>query len=261
MAGILRSLRILRKNWKLTAIAIFSLSVAMAVAVICLGISNTAVLAPPEGESPTRLVMVYERAAGNTVDHVSYPDFEYYRDNNHVFDGTAALAEEISAARMGFGTPGQSQKPLVLVSSNPVSENYFSVLRLRPFLGRLFESGDKNPKSPIAVMTYSCWQRLGSDRYVVGKTIGSYTIIGVTPREFTGSMFGLNGDLLVPLSGNDVSSKRDQRSLYLLARLKAGVSRSEAQADLTVLSRQLAAAYPKEEVGRTALVQTCDNAW
>jgi len=254
MVGILRSLRILRKNWKLAAIAILSLSVAMAVAVICLGISNTAVLAPPAGESPTRLVMVYEQAAGNAVDHISYADFEYYRDNNHVFDGTAALAEEISAARMGFGTPGQSQRPLVLVSSNPVSENYFSVLRLRPFLGRLFESGDKNPKSPIAVMTYSCWQRLGSDRYVVGKTIGSYTIIGVTPREFTGSMFGLNGDLLVPLSGNDVSSKRDQRSLYLLARLKAGVSRSEAQADLAVLSRQLVAAYPKEEVGRTALV-------
>lgn len=253
MTALFRSLRILRKNWKLTVIATLSLSVAMAVAVICLGISNTAVLAPPAGESPRRLVMVYERAAGS-VDHISYPDFEYYRDNNHVFDGTAALAEEISAGRMSFGAPGQSQKPLVLVSSNPVSENYFSVLRLRPFLGRLFEPGDKNPKSPVAVMTYSCWRRLGSDRNVVGKTVGSYTIVGVTPREFTGSMFGINGDLLVPLSGNDISSRRDQRSLYVLARLKPGVSRSEAEADLSVLSQQLAAAYPKEEVGRTVLV-------
>jgi hypothetical protein len=198
--------------------------------------------------------MVYERAAGGAVDHVSYPDFEYYRDNNHVFEGTAALAEEISAGRMPFGAPGQSQKSTVLVASNPVSENYFSVLRLRPFLGRLFESRDKNPKSPIAVMTYSCWQRLGSDRNVVGKTIGSYTIIGVTPREFTGAMFGINGDLLVPIPANDSSSKRDQRSLYLLARLKAGVSRSQAQADLAVLSHQLAAAYPKEEAGRSVLV-------
>ena len=92
MTALFRSLRILRKNWKLTVIATLSLSVAMAVAVICLGISNTAVLAPPAGESPRRLVMVYERAAGN-VDHISYPDFEYYSDNNHVFDGTAALAE------------------------------------------------------------------------------------------------------------------------------------------------------------------------
>ena len=167
MTATIRSLRILRKNWKLGAIAILSLSVAMAIQVICLGISNTTLLIPPAGEKPNRLVTIYEQATGKGLDHSSYTDFEYYRDNNHVFAGVAALAEEITAGRMTYGSPSQTQKPLVVVTSNPVSENYFSVIGLKPFLGRLFEGGDKNPKSPIAVVTYSCWKRLGSDRDIV----------------------------------------------------------------------------------------------
>lgn len=254
MTATLRSLRILQKNWKLAAIAILSLSVAMAIEVICLGISDTTLLIPPAGAEANRLVTIYEQATGKGLDHVSYPDFEYYRDNNHVFAGVAALAEEISVGRMTFGSPSQAQKPLVLVASNPVSENYFSVLGLKPFLGRLFDPGDKNPKSPIAVVTYSCWKRLGSDRDIVGKLIGGFSIIGVAPKEFTGSLFGINGDLLVPLSGNDVSPKREERHLYLLARMKTGESRGQARADLGVLSRRLAMAYPKEETGRTAIV-------
>jgi putative ABC transport system permease protein len=47
-------------------------------------------------------------------------------------------------------------------------------------------------------VTYSCWKRLGSDPLIVGKLVGSFSIIGVTPKEFTGSLFGINGDLLVP---------------------------------------------------------------
>src|SRR5215468_6593748 len=136
MTATLRSLRILQKNWKLAAIAILSLSVAMALEVICLGISDTTLLIPPAGAQANRLVTIYEQATGKGLDHVSYPDFEYYRDNNHVFAGVAALAEEISVGRMTFGSPSQTQKPLVLVASNPVSENYFSVLGLKPFLGR-----------------------------------------------------------------------------------------------------------------------------
>lgn len=251
---MIRSLRILSRNWKLTAIAIFSLSVAMTIEVICLGISNTSLLVPPAGVSAHRLVTIYEQAQHKGIDHISYPDFQYYRDTNHVFTGMAAFAEEISAGRMGFGASGQSQKPLVMVSSNPVSENYFAVLGLKPFLGRFFDDADKNSKTPVAVMTYSCWRRLGSDSNIVGKTIGSSFIIGVAPKEFTGSLFGINGDLLVPLSGNSVSNRRNDRHLYLLARLKQGMNRSEAQADMSVLSRQLAASYPKEEAGRTAVV-------
>jgi predicted permease len=254
MAGFLRSLRILRKNWKLTAIAIFSLSVAMALGVVSLGLSNTSLLVQPAGQSPDRLVTIYLNSPDTPIDHISYPDFEYYRDNNHAFSGVAAVPESINAIITTFGSPGDSNAPLVTVVYNPVSENYFSVLGVRPFLGRLFTTGDDQSKSRVAVMTYSCWKRLGSDPNVVGKEVGDMSIIGVTPKDFTGSIFGVNGDLLVPLSAADVSSKRDDRRFILLARLKPGVDRAQAQADVSVLSRQLADSYPADDKDRTAVV-------
>jgi predicted permease len=106
-------------------------------------------------------------------------------------------------------------------------------------------------------MTYSCWRRLGSDRTIIGKHFGSYTIIGVTPHDFTGSFYGLNGDLLTPLAeSGDMSwvTKRETRRFFLIARLRPGTSKREAQAAMTVLSAQLASAYPKVNKGLTALV-------
>ena len=253
MAALLRSLQILRRNLSLTLIAIFSLSMAMALAVIGLSISDTSLLVPPPGVATDRLVAIYLKSPGEDIGHLSYPDYQYYLDNNHVFTDVAAIPGAISAMRVPFGPEGATSRPLVTVASNPVSENYFSVLGIRPFLGRLFAPGDDRANRSVAVMTYSCWKRLGSDPNIVGKLIGSLSIVGVTPKEFTGSLFGINGDLLVPLSGNEISSKRDERHLTLLARLKPGVSRAQAQADLAVLSRQLAQAYSKDDKGRKAI--------
>lgn len=254
MPALLRSVRILRRNLSLTLIAIFSLSMAMALGVIGLSISDTSLMVPPAGAATDRLVEIYLKSPGEDIGHVSYPDYQYYRDNNHVFTDVAAMPEAISAMRVPFGPEGVTSRPLVNVASNPVSQNYFSVLGIHPFLGRLFGSGDDNANRSVAVLTYSCWKRLGSDPNIVGKLLGPFSIVGVTPKDFTGSLFGINGDLLVPLSGNEISRKRDERHLTLLARLRAGISRAQAQADLAVLSGQLAQAYPKNDEGRTAIV-------
>lgn len=106
-------------------------------------------------------------------------------------------------------------------------------------------------------MTYSGWKRLGSDPNIVGKTIADHTIIGVTPKEFTGSLYGFNGDILRPLSeDSDPSSftNRGARGLVLLGRLKPGITKRQAQAELTTLTAQLASAYPAEDKGAKAFV-------
>ena len=142
--------------------------------------------------------------------------------------------------------------------TRPVSDNYFAVLGIRPYLGRFFAAGDDQTKAPVAVMTYSCWKRLGADPNIAGKTVAGTTILGVAPREFTGSFYGLNGDLLMPLSKNSNNSdwfaQRDSRQLFLIARLKPGVSRRQAQAEMAALAGQLATAYPKDDKNRTAVV-------
>jgi predicted permease len=255
MKSALRSLRILRKNWKLTAIAIFSLSIAMALGVVSLGVSNTSLLVPPAGIAPERLVNLYSRASGKTVDHISYADYEYYRDNNHVFTDLAAIPESISMFRATFDSSDPSgDTGEVTATATLASENYFSVLGLQPYLGRLFTHGDDGSKSDVQVMTYSEWQRLGSDPHVVGKKLGGVTVIGVAPKEFTGSLFGINGDFVKPLSTYDTQGPRDRRDLVLTGRLKPGVTLRQAQAEMTLLSQQLTAAYPKEDEDRTAVV-------
>jgi predicted permease len=249
MAPALRSARILRKHWKLTAIAVFSLSIAMALGVVCLSISNTLLLLPPAAPEPDRLVKIYTRTPSESVDSVSYPDYKYYREHNQVFTDIAALPNSIQVNSSNDG------KREIKVVGRPVSENYFAVMGLRPHLGRLFAPGDDFVAKPVAVLTYVCWQRLGADPNIVGREIAGYTVVGVAPKEFTGSFYGFNGDLLTSLPRSDPDyTKRDARPVILLARLKPGVSRRQAQAEMATLSGQLASAFPKEDKDVSAVV-------
>lgn len=253
MIPTLRSVRILRKHWKLTSIAVFSLSIAMALGVVALSASNTLLLLPPAAPAPDRLVTIFTRSPREAIDHISYPDYTYYRENNHVFTDVAAAPNEISVNE-DFNFEGRDAK----LASRPVSDNYFAVLGIRPYLGRFFSTGDEESKTSIAVMMYSCWKRLGADPNIVGKVLAGRTIVGVAPKEFTGSLYGFSGDLLTPISlAGDNSAwfnKREERRLILTARLKPGITRSQAQAEMTALSGQLATAYPKEDKNVTAIV-------
>ena len=251
--GVIQSVRILRKHWKLAAIAVFSLSIAMALGVVSLSVSDTFLLLPPAAPSPDRLVMIYAHSPSEAIGDISYPDYEYFRENNHVFSGVAAAPTSIAvAADRNF----ENRDVKLLV--RPVSDNYLTVMGIRPYLGRVFLPGDDEAKTSAAVMTYSCWIRLGANPNIVGKVLAKYTIIGVTPKEFTGSFYGLNGDLLTPLGQSDDKSpwrtKRDVRRLLLIGRLKPGITKSQAQAELATLSGQLAVAYPKEDKDRAAVV-------
>ena len=243
----------MRHHWKLTAIAAVSLSVAMALGVIGLSVSNTILILPPAAPAPDRLVMMYTRSAGKAIDSVSYPDYEYYRDNNHVFTDVAAAPNSIGL-NDDFNFEGRDIK----VITRPVSENYFAVMGIRPHLGRLFSRGDDESKAPIAVMTWSCWKRLGSDPNIVGKVLSKRTIIGVTPKDFTGSFYGLNGDLFTTLrefeSNPSWLTQRGARRLFLIARLRPGMTRRQAEAEMATLSGQLASAYPREDKDRAAVV-------
>jgi hypothetical protein len=86
----------------------------------------------------------------------------------------------------------------------------------------------------------SCWKRLGADPNIVGKVLAGNTIIGILPENFTGGYYRLNGDLFVPLSDANYEARwrtqRGARRLMLPARLKPGVTRREAQAEIAALS-------------------------
>src|SRR5580700_8610591 len=125
MLHILRPVRLLRKQWKLSIAAIFSLSIAMTLGVMALSVGNTFLFLPPAGADPSRLVMIYAPTPGDDSGHISYLDYEYFRKNNHVFTDIAGSPNEINVGE-SMGPDGD-----VKVVSRPLSDNYLSVLGLR----------------------------------------------------------------------------------------------------------------------------------
>jgi hypothetical protein len=75
MVAAFRPARTLRRHWKLAAISTFSLSIAMALGILGLSISNTILILPPSAPAPERLVMIYTRSPGKAIEQVSYPDY------------------------------------------------------------------------------------------------------------------------------------------------------------------------------------------
>ena len=252
------SLRILRKHWKLTSIAIFSLAIAMGAGAAGFSIFNALLLRPPAVPAPEQLASVYTTTPTEEFGGTNYDDYKYYRDNNHAFSDVLAFPYSIAVRPISYN--GRSKSGLM----NAVSDNYFSVLGIQPILGRVFQRGADDRPSALAVLSYSYWNWLGADPNIVGKTVMvdrvQLTIIGVAPKSFVGTIFSDLPDIWYPLSvdaalnhqAQDWRADRSIHNLGLLGRLKPGVTRPQALADLQMLSKQLAAAYPETDKDRVA---------
>jgi macrolide transport system ATP-binding/permease protein len=252
------SLRILRKHAKLACIAVFSLAIGLAAASAGLSTFHALLLRPPAVVDPNRLLTLYTITPNEPFSQVSYPDYRYYRDNNRVFSGLCAIPFSIGLRTIIF----EKREKSGLI--NAVSDNYFSVLGVQPLLGRWFATGDDDKVTTSAVLSYGYWQWLGADPNIIGKTLKinnvTLTIVGVAPRRFVGTILSDIPDLWHPLSAttaishqtDDWLADRTSYSLSLIGRMKLGVTRQQALAEMQRLSRQLAVAYPETNKNRLA---------
>jgi macrolide transport system ATP-binding/permease protein len=257
-SGIRFSLRILRKHWKLTSIAVFSLAIAMAAGAVGFSVFNALLLRPPAVPAPEQLLSVYASTPTEEFSGANYDDYKYYRDNNHVFSDVLAFPYSVSVRPLTY--EGRIKSGL----TNAVSDNYFSLLGVQPILGRLFTRGEDDKPSSIAVLSYSYWTRLGSDPHIAGKTVSigrvQLSIIGVAPKSFVGTIFSDLPDIWYPLSidaavnqlPQDWRADRTVHNLGLIGRLKPGVTHSQALADMQILAKQLAEANPQTDKDRIA---------
>src|SRR5580693_3119168 len=192
------SLRILRKHAKLTCIAILSLAIGMAAASVGLSTFNALLVQPPAVPEPNQLLTIYTVTPDSPFNQLSYPDYRYYRDNNSVFSGLCAMPFMISIQPLTF--EHKEKQGLI----NAVSDNYFSVLGLQPYLGSWFAPGEDDHTSASVVLSYPYWKSLGADSHIIGKALTingeSRTIIGVTPRGFAGTILTDLPDLWYSLS-------------------------------------------------------------
>ncbi|HEX5412949.1 MAG TPA: ABC transporter permease [Terriglobia bacterium] len=249
-------LRQLSRNPGFTAIAILTLALGIGANTAIFSLLNAVMLRQLPVQNPGQLVLLGTgRARGNTsafayTNCYSYPFYLQVRQKNQVFSETSAVLSMLFE-RM-HGKVGQSAS-LESMNVQLVSGTYFSMLGVRPIMGRTFTEAQDAPAGghPIAIASYSWWnRRFSRDPSIVGKTVTFrstvYTIIGVTPPEFFGTEVGESPDLWIPLSmekqvspgWNGLDDKWFE-SLYLLGRLKPGVTVAQADAGVNLLARQI----------------------
>jgi macrolide transport system ATP-binding/permease protein len=253
-------LRLLMKSPGFTAVAVLSLAICIGANTAFLSLVDQMLLRSLPVENPERLV-TFVNAKGS-AQQFSHP---IYRDLKERNDSLTGLIAQSSMLPISLSAGGQTER----IFGQLVSGNYFSVLGVKAARGHFFSSEeDVTPGGhPLVVVSHGLWrQRFGADPGLIGKVINlngqSFTVIGIAPAGFTGTSRGVSPDVFVPLMMHDQvrpTSKgrllnRKAIWLSLMGRLKPGVSREQAQAALTLLSKQVASSHPNTDAGRSVFL-------
>ncbi|HEX4164649.1 MAG TPA: ABC transporter permease, partial [Bryobacteraceae bacterium] len=239
---------------------------ALAVLCLTLGIgANAAVFSWVEGilfrpyplvAHQERLFAVAGTVQGKRIDGLSWPDFlDLRRDCTLCAD---AFVTRITGSTLNIGDHAE------VTTGSIVSANYFDALGVRPILGRGFEAGEDagNDSHPVVVISYQMWRnRFKGDRDIIGKTQRlnnvPHTIIGVAPDGFYGTFVGRAIQFWVPASmeetfggGGYKLEDRGARWIESYVRLKPGVSRAQAQQQISAIAARLQTSYPATNRGR-----------
>ena len=250
-------LRNFAKRPGFTAIAIVTLALGIGANTAIFSLVNTVLLRPlpvPHPEELTEVYGTFHNGADYTIQ--SYLNYKDYRDRNDVFSGLIAYR----FAPMSISHESRNER----IWGYLVSGNYFDVLGVQPFLGRYFTpEEDRTPGAyPLAVISYGCWQkRFASDRGIVGRALSlngrTFTVIGVAPQGFNGTEVAYGPEIFVPMAmahevepGSNWLESRDSDNLFVVGRLKPGVTTAQAEKALAAITFQLAKEYPHENEGR-----------
>jgi predicted permease len=262
------AIRMLAKSPGFTVVAVLTLALGLGVNVAVFSSVSDFYLRPLPAKQPEQLVVIVQKSAQFKTSHpFSYPDFEDFRraveDSGHdasdlarAFSGMMAYKQEVvhlSRAETG------SERTWV----DAASGNYFNVLGVQPFLGRLFLSseGRQPGADPIIVLTHDAWRsRFASDPEVIGQAIKlnglPFTVVGVTPPGFVGATWGTALSGFVPatmlpqlsLAHGGMIYQRGDNGFLMMGRLRPGVSLDQARAAVDVLMARLVQSYPRQYV-------------
>jgi predicted permease len=244
------AVRVLAKSPGFTAVAVLTLALAIGANSVVFGILNALVLRPidlPQAESLYSLQRKSDKYGAE-----SYPNYLDLRDRNRSFEDLAAYFIGVAGLDAG-DSPARVWIELA-------TGNFFDALRVQPYLGRLFHGSDEHgPNSaPYIVLSYGFWRsHFHDDPGVVGRVVRlnkhPFTVIGVAPPEFHGTLFFLFPDVFAPfvnqqqLMGEDLLNERGTRALFqVMGHLKPGVTPEQAAGDLSSVGAWLEKTYSKE---------------
>ena len=245
------ALRQLRKSPGFTLVAILTLGLGIGANAMVFCVMNALILRPlnvPQAESLYQLMRGKDKAGNH-----SFPDYLDLRDRNRTFDDLVAYDGAVAGIDTG-GNPSSAWVELV-------TGNYFDGLRLQPYLGRLFHSSDEHGanSAPYIVLTHAYWHsHFHDDAGVVGRVVQvnkhPFTIVGVAPAEFHGTLVFFSPDFFVPMvnqeqvEGKNNLNERGKRWVFsVMGHLKTGITPAQAIADLNSIGADLEKSYPKDD--------------
>ena len=249
------ALRMLRKNLGFTTVAVLTLALGIGANTAIFSVVYAVLLKPLPFTNPDQLFTAFQANTelGIAETGCSYPNFEEWRSQNHVFSELAGIvAHQLTLT--GRGEPS-------VVNTSVVTPELFALLDVKPLAGRIFFPQDgKQGAAPVVLVSEDLWRgRFGADLKIIGTSIDldkrPFTVIGIIPAAFRTPFFNTKQEVWIPLVQDPVFStfmpKRGVHLLPALGRLKAGVSVAQAQAEMDAISGRLAGEFPAENSGWT----------
>ncbi|HEV7241672.1 MAG TPA: ABC transporter permease [Thermoanaerobaculia bacterium] len=250
------ALRNLRRSPGYAAAAILTLAIAIGANTSMFSILYAVVLRPLAFREPERVVRVWQTDQHNASprEGASAPDLRDWQQQQRVFSAIAGTSNRMLNLTE---TNAEAER----IATTGVSHDYFSMLGVAPLAGRGFlPNDDREGAEPVAVISDAFWQRRFGGANVIGRGLTldgkRYEIVGVMPIDASLSRSTVT-DVWLPLTGAlaPFGDVRGVHNVYVLARLKNGVTPEQAQSAMTVISTRLEQQYPDDNKGRGAFVE------
>jgi predicted permease len=257
-ADVRFALRQLRRSPGFAIAAVVTLALAIGANAVVFGVMDALVLHTidvPDAKS------LYGTQYGADPGFQSYPNYVDLRDRNHSF-------QDLAAFNFTLGTAIDTGNDPRAASGFATTGNYFTVLDAQPYLGRLYTVADEHGtgSAPYLVLGYGYWHsRFQDDRGIIGRIVRvnkhPFTVIGVTPPGFIGTVMFVSPDFFIPIveqelvGGNPLTERDNTAALFeTFGHLKPGVTPQQAEADVNRVAAELAKAYPRGFEGKHVVV-------
>lgn len=255
MGAMRTALRLFSHHRSLTALAVSTLSTALALTTALASVADAILFRPLPVAHPDRIVRIFTGSSAQPLGLVSYPDFEDFRRASRIL---AIVAQ--SQVLVAAGDPAEMRLALA------VTPDYFQTLQVRIAPGRAFLPAES--QDPVVILSHSFWQsHFAADSHAIGRTIllcgTPFTIIGVAAENFALDRFsredfyfpvGVYESGLLPVTGHPLQD-RSRRYLSLYAALARNATIAQARAELNAIAQRLESQYP-EDRSRRPLVLT-----
>jgi predicted permease len=255
VADVRYALRGMRRAPGFAIAVAVTLGIGIGVNGIIFGSVDALLFRPIPTRDASRLVALFNVDAKSKQPFtLGYEDYVDFRERSSAFDGLAAMTDmPLNLVVPGSSTGGD------MVWGQIVTENFFTVLGMRPAAGRFFTVADGSQGSnPFAVLSYDCWQsRFASDSSIIGRTVRingtGFQVLGVSPRGFKGMRtFGFWPEVFVPIGMHAIAIPGSTRllqgrgggPLMVVGRMKPGATRTATERAAAAFAARLAEEYP-----------------